>query len=82
MNGTRKYYPEWGNPIIKKYTWYTFTGMRILAQKLRIPKIQFTDQKKLKKITKEWLFWSFIVKELSGETPTQLPIRRAPKNRE
>jgi hypothetical protein len=25
---------------------------------------------------------SLIVKELSGETPTQLPIRRAPKNRE
>jgi hypothetical protein len=25
---------------------------------------------------------ALILKELSGETPTQLPIRRAPKNRE
>jgi hypothetical protein len=35
MDGTRKYHLQWGK-------W-------ILAQKLRIPKIQFTDHMKLKK---------------------------------
>ena len=36
MNGTRKYHPEWGNPITKEHTWYALTGKWILAQKLRI----------------------------------------------
>jgi hypothetical protein len=49
MDGTRKYYPELGNPIIKEYTWYAFTDKWILAQKLGIPKIQFTDHMELKK---------------------------------
>ena len=33
----------------KEYTWYALTDKWILAQKLRIPKIQFTDHMKLKK---------------------------------
>jgi hypothetical protein len=33
----------------QKNTWYTFTDRWILAQKLRIPKIQFKDHMKLKK---------------------------------
>ena len=49
MDGTRKYYPEWGNPITKEHTWYALTDKWILAQKFRIPKIQFTDHMKLKK---------------------------------
>jgi hypothetical protein len=49
MDGTRKYHPELGNPITKEHTWYTLTDKWILAQKLRIPKIQFTDHMKLKK---------------------------------
>ena len=49
MNGTSKYYPEWGNPITKEHTWYVLTDKWILAQKFRIPKIQFTDHMKLKK---------------------------------
>ena len=36
--------------------WYVLTYKWILAQKLRIPKIQFTDQMKLKKRkTKVWI---------------------------
>ena len=49
MNGTRKYYPEQGNPITKEHTWYILTDKWLLVQKLRIPKIQFTEQMKLKK---------------------------------
>ena len=49
MDGTRKYHPEWGNPITKEHTLYAFTYKWILAPKFRIPKIQFTDYMKLKK---------------------------------
>jgi len=48
IDGTRKY-PEWGNPITKEHTWYALTDKWVLTQKLRIPKIQFTDHTKLKK---------------------------------
>jgi len=48
MDGTRKYHPEWANPVTKEHTWYAFTDNWILDQKLRIPKIQFTDHMKLK----------------------------------
>ena len=33
----------------EEHTWYTFTDKWILAQKLRIPMIQFTDHMKIKK---------------------------------
>ena len=33
----------------KKYTWYGLTDKWILTQKLKIPKINFTDHIKLKK---------------------------------
>jgi hypothetical protein len=49
MDGTRKYHPEWGNPITKEHTLYALTDKRILAQKLRIPKIQIAKHMKLKK---------------------------------
>ena len=48
MDGIRKYHPEWGNPVTKEHTWFALTDKWILAQKLRIPKIQFTDHMKLK----------------------------------
>jgi hypothetical protein len=35
--------------VTKKHTWYVLTIKCILAQKLRIPKIQFTNHMKLKK---------------------------------
>ena len=50
--------------ITKEHTWYAHTDKCILAQKLRIPKIQFTDHMKLKK--KEDLsvvVWSFLDRE-------------------
>jgi hypothetical protein len=47
-NVTRKYHPGWGNPITEEHSWYALTDNRILAQKFRIPKIQFTNNKKLK----------------------------------
>jgi hypothetical protein len=49
MDGSWGYHPEWGNPIIKELTWYALTDKWVLAQKLRIPKIQFAKHMKLKK---------------------------------
>ena len=49
MDGTRKYHSEWDNPVTKEHTWYALTDKWILAQKFRIPKIQFIDLMKLKK---------------------------------
>ena len=49
MDATRKYQFEWVNPIIKEHTWYALTDKWILALKLRIPNVQFTDQMKPKK---------------------------------
>jgi hypothetical protein len=43
------YHPEWGNPITKELTWYALTDKCKLAQNLRIPMIQFTKHKKIKK---------------------------------
>jgi hypothetical protein len=43
------HHPEWGNPITKELSQYVLTDKWILAQKLRIPKIKFRDQMKLKK---------------------------------
>jgi hypothetical protein len=49
MDVSGGYHPEWGNPITKELTWYALTDKWILAQKLKIPKIQFTKHMKLKK---------------------------------
>jgi hypothetical protein len=49
MDETRKYHPECGKPVAKENTWYALTDECILTQRLRIPKIQFTDHIKLKK---------------------------------
>jgi hypothetical protein len=49
VDGTRKYHPEWGNPVTKEHTWYALTDKWILAQKFGISKIQFTDHMKLRR---------------------------------
>ena len=49
MDGSGGYHPKWGNPITKEQTWYALTDRWILAQKLRISKIQLTEHMKLKK---------------------------------
>jgi hypothetical protein len=48
MDGSGGYHPEWGKPITKELIWYALTDKWILAQKLRIPKIQFAKHMKLK----------------------------------
>ena len=49
MDGTRKCHPEQGNPITKEYTWCALTNKWMLAQKLKINKLQFSQHRKLKK---------------------------------
>jgi hypothetical protein len=49
MDGTRKYHPECDNPTTKEHTWYILIDKWILAQRLRISKIQFAKHMKLKK---------------------------------
>ena len=49
MDGTRKCHPEQGNPITKEHTWFVLTDKWMLAQKLKINKLQFTQHRKLKK---------------------------------
>ena len=49
LDRIRKYNPEGGNSDTKEHTQYALTDEWILAQKLRITKIQFTDHMKLKK---------------------------------
>jgi hypothetical protein len=49
MDGSGGYHSEQGNPITKEHTLYALTNKWILAEKLRIPKIQFTKQIKFKK---------------------------------
>jgi hypothetical protein len=57
-NELMKFFSKWmdledfilsGNPVTKEHTLYVLTDKWILAQKLRIPKIQFTNDMKLKK---------------------------------
>jgi hypothetical protein len=49
MDASGGYHPEWGNPIPKEHTWYALTDKWIIAQKLRISKIQLEKHMKLKK---------------------------------
>ena len=48
MDGTKKYHPDRGNSITKEHTLYALTDKQTSAQGLRIPKIKFTDNMKLK----------------------------------
>jgi hypothetical protein len=50
--------------MAKEHTSYALTDKWILAQKLQITKIEFTDHMELK--TKVWVLWSF----LEGEQNT------------
>jgi hypothetical protein len=54
--------PEWGNSITKELTWYALTDKWILAQKLRIPKIQFAKHMELKKKEDQRVDTSFLLK--------------------
>jgi hypothetical protein len=49
MDVSGVYHPECGNPVTKEFIKYALTDKWILAQKTRIPKIQFAKHKKIKK---------------------------------
>ena len=60
----------------KEHTWYTLTDKYILAQKLEIPKIQFTDQMKLKKNKDQSMNTSVLLRRgnkipMEGDTETK-----------
>ena len=60
MDVSGGYHPEWGNPITKEHTWYALTDKQILAQKLRLPKIQVAKHMKLKKKEDQSVDTSFL----------------------
>jgi hypothetical protein len=60
MDESGGYHPEWGNLIKKEHKWYVLTDKWILAQKLRIPKVQFAKYVKLKKEDIVWILCSFL----------------------
>ena len=62
MDVSGGYHPEGGNPITKDVTWYALTDKWILAQKLRIPKIQFAKYMKLKKKEDQSVDTSFLLR--------------------
>jgi len=62
MDESGWYHPEWGNPITKEHTWYALTDKWILAQKLRVPKIQFAKHMKLKKKQDQSVDTSFLLR--------------------
>jgi hypothetical protein len=62
MDGSEGYHPEWGNQITKEHTWYALTDKWILAQKLKISKIQFEKHMKLKKKKDQSVDTSFLLR--------------------
>jgi hypothetical protein len=76
MDASGGYHPEWGNLITKGHTWYALTDKRILAQKLRIPKLQFAKHMKLKKKEDQSVDTSFLLRmgnkiRMEGVTETK-----------
>jgi hypothetical protein len=64
------------NPVTKEHTWYTFTDKWILAQKLRIPKIKFTNHMKLDKKEDQSVNTSVLLRRgykipMGGDTETK-----------
>jgi hypothetical protein len=62
MDGPGGYHPEWGNLITKEHTWYALTDKQILAQKLRLLKIQFAKHTKPKKKEDQRVDTSFLLR--------------------
>jgi len=82
MDVSEGYHPEWGNPIIKEVTCYALTDKWLLAQKLRIPKIQFAKHKKLKKKEDQCVDTSFLFRignKISMEGVTETKFRAKTK---
>jgi hypothetical protein len=70
MDKSGGYHPEWGNPITNEHTWYALTDKQLLAQKLRIPKIQFATHMKLKKKEDQSVDTSFLLR-MGNKTPME-----------
>ena len=62
MDVSGGYHPWCGNPITKEGIRYVLTDKWILAQKLRIPKIQFAKHKKIKKKEDQCVDTSFLLR--------------------
>jgi hypothetical protein len=62
MDRSGGYHPEWDNQITKEHTRYALTDKWILAQKLRIPKIQLAKHMKLKKKEDQSVDTSFLLR--------------------
>jgi hypothetical protein len=62
MDVSGGHHPEWGNLITNNVTWYALTEKWILAQKLRIPKIQYAKHKKIKRKEDQRVDISFLLR--------------------
>jgi hypothetical protein len=76
MDRTNKYHPERGDPITKEHTWCALTDKWILAQKLGIPKIQFTVHMKTQEEGRQSVDTSILLRRgnkipLGGDTVTK-----------
>ena len=76
MDASGGHHPDWSNPITKEHTWYALTDKWILAQKLRIPKIQFAKHMKLKRKEDPSVDTSFLLRRenkipMEGVTETK-----------
>jgi hypothetical protein len=49
LDGSGRYHPKWGYPIINEHISYSLTDKWIFTQKLRLLRIQFAKHIKLKK---------------------------------
>ena len=80
MDVSGGYHPESGNPITKEVIRYALTGKWILAQKARIPKIQFAKHMELKKKEDQRVDTSFLLKignkiPMEGVTDTKFEAK-------
>ena len=76
MDGSRGYHPKRGNQTTKEHAWYALTDKWILAQKLRIPRIQFAKHMKLKKKEDQSVYTSILLRRrnkipMEGVTETK-----------
>ena len=90
MDESGGYHLDWDNLITKEHIWYALTDKWILAQKLRIPKIQFAKHMKLKKKEDQSVDTSFLLRTGSkipmegvtetkfGAEPEETTIQRLP----
>jgi hypothetical protein len=67
-------------PITKEDIRYAFTDKWLLAQELRIPKIQFVKHKKIKKREDQWMDTSFLLRignkiPMKGVTETKFEAK-------